>query len=245
MRNPCIDGLLKRWVETSKSGPVVDFGWTMRALAPYFADKLHEQLRVIHLHRHPVSVAASFKLIGSYDNFNSPDWAITPFHPRAKFPGFQSRWESMSAFEKCLYLWLEVNAFGREFRNRHPHIKFLEVRSDQLFKDDEVLTNVAEFTGFWARTDKKIERSAKENTYNKFSLERRPVGHEWMNYSRHPEIIDFAEELGYSMDYDTVARMIPKYQLPKGIMPYLRNKSGYWAVRQEVGTALRSLGLRN
>lgn len=244
MENNQIIGLINKWIDISETSPVVDFGWTMRSLIPYLYEKIGDQLRVLYLHRHPVAVAASFKLIGSYSIYNSPQWAITPSHPRALFPQFQKIWDSMTAFEKCLYLWLEVNAFAIEIREKYPELHFLQVNSDDLFKIEKTLEDIVLFTGFY-REGIKLKRSNEKNRRDLFSLERRPIEDEWVNYERHPEIVTFAKDLGYNMDKEYIAGFIHKYQLPKGILPLIRNRSGYWAHKENLGKLLRRLGLKN
>ncbi|KAA5543649.1 hypothetical protein FYK55_10600 [Roseiconus nitratireducens] len=244
MVNETIEGLLRDWVQISQTGPVVDFGWTMRSLIPYFRRQLGDQLKVLYVHRHPVAVAASFKLIGSYSIYQSPQWSITPHHPSALFPQFASRWDSMTAFEKCLYLWLEVNAYAAEVRDRYPDMEFLEATSADLFREDGTLEQIARFTGFSDGTQP-LERSNRHNKRDIFLLERRPIRDEWERYQRHPELIAFAESLGYNMDRDHIAGFIGKYQLPPGLIPLLRNRSGYWAHKENAGRLMRRLGLRN
>ncbi|MBX3441661.1 MAG: hypothetical protein KF774_04580 [Planctomyces sp.] len=245
MLSPEVTGLLADWRRISETAPVVDFGWTMRSLIPWMHSEIGDQLRVIHLHRHPVAVAASFKLIGSYSDYQAPNWALTPSHPRALFPQFQSRWGNMGPFEKCLYLWLEANAFARELPDRIPGLQMLDVRSESLFKSPEVLRRVAQFTGFadW-RPDCPLVPSEEKNERAVFCLERRPLGEEWKTYQRHPEVIELAEAMGYDMSPEFVGASIHKYQLPDGWLPLLRNRSGYWVVKERVGKLLRQAGLR-
>lgn len=243
MVNQKIQDLVTNWIEISKTGPVVDFGWTMRSLIPYLHDRIGSQLKILYLHRHPIEVAASFKLIGSYSIYNSPQWAITPWHTRAKFPEFQSRWNAMTPFEKCLYLWLEVNAAALETPNQYPNVEFLQIKSSDLFKRDSTLEEIATFTGFH-QDSSCLKRSNETNRRELFSLERRPIKDEWQNYRRHPEVVALGEKLGYNMEESHVSELIKKYQLPRGVVPFLRNISGFWAHKENAGKLLRSLGLR-
>lgn len=243
MLNDEINALLDSWKTISLRAPIVDFGWTMRSLVPYFYEQFGDKFRVLHIHRHPIEVAASFKLIGSYSRFNSPEWAITPFHPRAAYPQFKSRWNEMSAFEKCLYLWLEVNNYAHELRNVFPLLPILEVRSTDLFKSEDTLEQIAKFTGF-NNVNSPILPSLKTNKRDIFSLERSPIQNEWLNYKKHPELIELAEQMAYNMDEAYIAQVIRKYQLPKGILPLIRNKTGYWKHRENLGKMLRKVGLR-
>lgn len=239
-----IQDLVRNWIEISKVGPVVDFGWTMRSLIPYLYEKIGSQLRVLFIHRHPIEVAASFKLIGSYSIYNSPQWAITPWHPRAMYPQYQNAWASMTPFDKCLYLWLEVNSFALEISRRYPDMHFLEIKSSDLFKNNKTLEEVVRFTGFH-QDGLCLQRSTEKNRRDLFSLERRPIKDEWKHYrQQHPLVIKFAEDLGYNMDEKCIAHLITKYQLPEGFMPFLRNKTGFWAHKQNAGKLLRKLRLK-
>jgi len=244
MLNGEISKLLNTWKAIHSSGPIVDFGWTMRSLIPYFYNEFGGVFRVLHIHRHPIEVAASFKLIGSYSKFNSPQWAITPFHPKALFPQFKQRWNEMTAFEKCLYLWLEVNGSALELRDIFPSLPLLEVRSSQMFEQEAVVQDISQFTGF-NTLNQPIEASKEKNERDLFSLERNPVREEWRQFKKHPELVEFAERLGYCMEEDYIEQFIWKYQLPKGIVPLIRNKTGYWKHRENIGKFLRKMGLRN
>jgi hypothetical protein len=244
MLNPEIEGLLAEWKRISADAPVVDFGWTMRSLVPYLHRTLGGQFRALYLHRHPVAYAASSAILGSYTDYNSPSWAITPDHPRALYPQFRDRWSGMTPYEKCLYLWLEVNGFAREVRERYPALPFLEVKSSDLFRSKETLARVAFFTGFSESEDVVIEPSEDRNERNVFSRERRPIRDEWRSYRKHPEVVAMGESLGYRMDEDFVGSFIGDYQLPRGVMPYLRNVTGYWTLRSHLGQLLRNAGLR-
>ena len=83
-------------------------------MVPALYEMLGDHLRVLVLHRHPVSVAASHAIKGHYTKNRSQAWAISPMHNRVKFPEFQDRWSTMSPFEKCLYRWLEITESGFE-----------------------------------------------------------------------------------------------------------------------------------
>jgi hypothetical protein len=244
MANDAIRDLVNHWLRISQTGPVVDFGWTMRSLIPYLQRKAGPQLKILYIHRHPIEVAASYKLIGSYSIYNSPQWAITPWHPRAQYPQFQDRWKGMTPFEKCLYLWLEVNAAALELQEQYSNLGFLSIKSDLLFKNNDTLESIAKFTGFY-QEGIDIKRSGEKNRRQLFLLERRPVEAEWINYKKHPEVISLGDKLGYNMEEDYVVKLISKYQLPKGLMPFLRNRSGFWAHKENAGRLLRSIKSKN
>ena len=242
LRDPRILDLTRFWLQQAKQGPVVDFGFTMSSLIPAFYEKFGEQLRILVLHRHPISVAASFAIRGHYTQDKSPAWAISPMHARVLYPQFKKHWDSLSRFEKCLFRWLEVTMYGLELSNIFPDVPYLIMPSDRIFKSDEALREVADFLGF--PTTQQIKRSQDKNISEIQYLERWPVESEWRGYKKFPELIELAERLGYNMEENYVAEIIRRYQLPSGALPYLRHKLGYWPLRFHIGYLRRRLGFR-
>lgn len=243
MANSTIDQLLLEWGRAAQRGPVVDFGWNMRSLVPYFSAMLGDQLRTLFIHRHPVFTAASMEINGFYSIYKSPSNMLEPSHPRALHPQFGTRWASMTPFEKCLYNWLETNSYAIEVSKRFPAMRFLEVRSRNVFRSDEELARIARFAGFPNPTEG-FCRSTKKNPADIVSLESRPIKNEWRRYRRHPEVIELAVQMGYNMDEEFIGQSIGKYQLPPGFLPYVRHKAGYWQRRAMLGQFLRRVGMR-
>jgi hypothetical protein len=244
LSTPVILDMLRLWQERAKTGPVVDFGWSMSSLVPAFYDELGEQLRVLVLHRHPISAAASFATLGFYKWHTNPRYAITPMHPRVQFPQYAALWNRMSSFERCLYRWLEVTAYGIELRSKIPPAQYKMIGFEELVKSEESLESIARFLGFSKTKEGRLEPAPEMNAVDIRSREVFPIGREWRNYLQFPDLLDVARQLGYNMEEDYVAQMIQKYQRPPGLLPFLRNVSGYWRVKSRVGNALRALGLR-
>jgi hypothetical protein len=240
-----IGDFLRICAENANKGVVADTGWTMRSLIPLLAHQFPDRLRVLHIHRHPIQVAASFAVMGSYSVNQSKNWALDPFDKSAAYPEFQGRWKKMTPFEKCLYMWLEINSAAFEFVRLNPYIPVMQVPSIRLFSDKVFLSEIAEFCGFQTNKNRTSQKSSvKKNKLMQMSLETRPIDSEWSAYLHHPEVIKLGESLGYDMTKDNVARMIEKYQLPKGFWPWIRHRSNYWVYRKRVGDLLRNIGLR-
>ncbi len=73
-------------------------------------------------------------------------------------------------------------------------------------------------------------------------LETFPVSDEYVAFSRHHRINDYAKKrFGYELDLDEVKRQSRKYRLPHGVMPRLRHAVDYWSHRRRAGQAIRSL----
>ena len=212
-------------------GQVVDFGWVLGALAPALVQRYGERLRVLLLTAHPVSVAASFANRGHYTRNRGRSWAISPFHDNARFQEYQSRWPAMSPFERGLFRWLEITSLGREFRERHPEVPVLAIRSDELFADPALAARVAEFVGLPPR---ELDFDVPKNEAASHHVERRPVGEEWRRVFDMPEVMALAETMGFDMRPENVARIVSRYQL-HGWLAKLRHATGYWTMREHLG----------
>ena len=212
-------------------GPVVDFGWVLGGLAPALPHRFGASLRVLALTAHPVSVAASFANRGHYTRFRDPAWALSPFHENARFPGYGPRWESMSPFERGLFRWLEITSLGIEFRERHPEVPMLALRSDELFGDRSRAVQVAELIGLPPR---ELDFDVPRNEAAGHDVERRPVGSEWRRLYDMPEVVELAQGMGFDMRPEHVEEKVARYQL-QGWLPRLRHATGYWALRERLG----------
>lgn len=242
LNHPPVKTLIGQWRETSCDMPVMDFGWTMSCLAPAFYRVFGDQLQIIHLHRHPVASTASHTIMGNYSRYQYRGWAITPYHPTARFKHYDGIWESLSPFEKGMFRWLEVTAYGFEIQEQYPALRSLTIKSDQLFQDSSLLTNIINYLGL--PTEKLTTIPRERNQIMQFFLETNPIGPEWKRYDSFPELNQLAANLGYDMTEDNVRKLVRKYQLPKGISPWLRYKTRYWWIRASIGSALRKYGLR-
>jgi hypothetical protein len=230
LADPAIARHVEGWDALLDSQPVVDFGWTSCCLAPAFALRRPTQLRVLLLLAHPVSVAASFANRGHYTVNANPAWALTPSHLNVRYPHYASRWECMSPYEKGLFRWLEITAFGLEFAERFPHIPILRLRREQVFDNADHLYEIADLMGFGKphfRLDLPRNETMREH------VERRPVGMEWERVYDMPEVVELASSLGFDMDRQAVAETARKYQL-HGPLAALRHVTGYWQVRERV-----------
>lgn len=238
-----IADVLDEWSLRAEGGPVVDFGWTMASLAPVLYERLRDRARVLVIHRHPVEAAASCAVRGHYTINKSPAWAITPMHQRARYWQFSDRWAGMTPFEKGLYRWLEVTAYGLELKTVYPGLAHMVVPSDAVFNPGGALRQIADFCGFVVRGN--IRRASDRNAAQAHHVEQMPIKSEWEAYARHPEVVELGESLGYDMSKRHVAEVVHKYQLPGGIGPWIRHRTGFWPLRFAIGRLLRALRIRS
>ena len=119
----------------------VETGWPSFTWFEQFHKELGERWRYIHLVRNPVHVAASFVTHGYYqaeraDNF--PEFAILqPTDAGVSHPEIAAEWRKLTVFDKCLYQWLEINAWAAVLtaRNIRPAavVRFEEFIEGQLY----------------------------------------------------------------------------------------------------------------
>ncbi len=216
-------------------GPVVDFGWVLGCLAPAVREVFGSRLRVLLLTAHPVSVAASFANRGHYSENRNPAWAISPHHENSVFQQYQERWADMTPFEKGLFRWLEITRFGIDFRQRFPDVPTIAVRSDEMFRRPDIVESIAGLIGFESR---KIDYDVGKNESLDYHVERRPIGEEWRKFHDMPEVVDLADSLGFDTRPEFVEKLVRKYQV-SGLIPRLRHRTGYWAMRERIGGLYR------
>jgi hypothetical protein len=249
--DPVIGGLLRDLVRTAEIRPVLIFGNTLSHLAPVFHRVLGDRLRLLHLHRDPVVTAASvyvktrpewWRRVGRFEG-DPYGLRITPFDPHARFSEYRDRWASLSLFEVILYQWLERHAFAREARARLPEIPFLSLRSEDLFANPEAaVARLAEFAELDPPGSAPLPRARRNASWAR-SLERNPLGEGWRAYAAHPAVLGLARELGHPVDLQGLEREMARYQLPPGVLPWLRHRTGYWERRDQAARWLRGHGV--
>ncbi len=98
----------------------IDVGWPSFAWMPHLAQAFGAQFRMVHLVRNPFRVAMSLCTHGFFIGNTSRYFTMNAIHATDEnvfYPQHARKWDEFSAFEKCLYHWLEVNQFGWECRN--------------------------------------------------------------------------------------------------------------------------------
>jgi hypothetical protein len=250
LADPEIGGFVRGVARTSEERPVLLFGNTLSHLAPVLRRELGDRLRFLHLHRDPVVTAASIWVK------TRPEWwdtrsydadpcgiRIAPFDPHARFVEYRDRWAEMSLFERILYQWLERHAAALEAHERMPEIPFLSLRSEDLFADPHAtIERLAEHAGLGPPERGSPEATRRNATWDR-TKELRPLGDAWRVYESHPAVVELAARLGHPLDPQDLERTMQRYQLPTGVLPWIRHRSRYWQLRGRAAHRLRALGV--
>ena len=164
---------------------------------PAIARRLPGRVRVVHLVRHPVTMAFSWLSHGAYVPPLLPALPakefVTPIGDGVTFPEYRERWPELSPLEKCLYYWAEVNAFALKLEERGG-FPWLRLRYEDLFgQNSDALRALLRFTEL---PDSAAERMAPGKSVDqfRFALAAWP---EPERISRHPAVIALAERFGY------------------------------------------------
>lgn len=188
----------------TKHKTYIEVGWQSIAGLSEFYERFEDRLKLIHLYRNPVNVAASLVTHNWYtskvkERFEKS--ALNPFDEVAILKGYRSRWEGLTLFEKALYYWTEINLRALEIRYRYPRIPFYSLKFEDLFQENIEGSRITLFEVL----------SFMELNYDEKMLEAVKVPHDgyryrtsykmdWENVFEHPQTVALATKLGYHFD---------------------------------------------
>lgn len=237
LNDPALAPYLADWQKKLATTDIIETGWTAFHLAPVLHHHLGDRLRLVILHRDPVSFAFSRANMGNYhpQSFYDDAHEVSPFDPRSIAPEFRDRWSAMNPFEKCLFWWFVVYRESFEFHEKNPSIPCLVLNSADLFS----FRRAPELLRFLGLDETRLRhREVPKNELPHFAKETFPVRDEWRAWNRHPEILALAESLGHRFDSADIEKQSTKYHLPPGLGPRLRHATGYWILKKRVKSFL-------
>lgn len=203
-----IDGINEQGVS------YVEVGFPPYAMAPALRERFGERLRLVHLVRDPVRVAASLVTHRWYVEEERPHlmrrMGLTPFDAGATFTHYAESWDAMTAYEKGLFLWAEVHAFGYEQEVESAEARFRRFRLEDLVSDPLVLRQLQAFLGLPGHdaSDLVSLRNVADRYRRKTS-----VNIPWKSINEYPEIVELALELGYDSTKLDVDSLEARYKL--------------------------------
>ena len=130
----------------------IETGWPVFAWAPYIKDRFGNDVKFIHVTRHPIRFALSLKSIGFFqEQIRNDGWIkhcqIDPFLRDIKHSRYQTSWNRMSVLERCLYHWLEINEFIWDFCDVCDANHIFRVKSEQMFAKPGSRAELLQFCG--------------------------------------------------------------------------------------------------
>jgi hypothetical protein len=190
----------------------VEVGFPAFALYPLLRERFGDRVRILELVRHPIRVAASLVTQRWYTTPGRDDVrdtvALSPWSSGVLLGEYADRWSSMSAFEKGLYYWYEVHAYGREVSRLCPPDRFGLITFKDLVEDEATRRGLVDFLGLPDR-EAFYERSAREvDSYR----HRTPEPIDVTLVQGHPPIVQLAEELGFRLSAVEQAAVDNRYR---------------------------------
>ncbi len=184
--------------ETLTQRAYIECGHPAWSSLPFLLRYFAGRVRVVHLVRHPVTTAWSWVTQRAYCDPMGPHVSekvlLSPFDEGVQFRSFRERWPGLTPYEKALFYWAEVNAFGLQLETT-ASVPWLRLHFEKLFSDDSIdaLLDFAGLRDGLTRTPLNDERAGivdKFHAYAGFWTDPRAI-------VRHPEVMELAAVLRY------------------------------------------------
>ncbi|HCY84429.1 MAG TPA: hypothetical protein DHV36_04770 [Desulfobacteraceae bacterium] len=188
----------------------IECGHPCWSTLPYFIEKFKDRVGIVHLVRHPVHTAFSWLTHRAYcppllPYLREKAW-LSPFDEGVNFPEYKPVWDRLHPYEKSLYFWAEITAFGLNLEHG-PDIPWLRLKSEAVFNGDG-LEKLCRFLGIGTAFDPVF----RESRVDKFHCGTE-YWCDWRLIRRHPVVVDLARGLGYGLDDIDDARLYKRYAL--------------------------------
>lgn len=192
----------------------IDTGWASYAALPYLIAEFGEaNVRIVHLVRHPVPTAVSLVSLDMYAPGRRRDeWTelgmVDPSTPHVALTGYATRWQMLSAFEKCLFWWTEINQYAEDLSARYPRVSFIRVQAEEMFSAEK--GGLRRITDHFGLPYRPAIAGATGERYDRWRFGLDEVI-DWRQANNHPELLALMKKYGYSLDEiaDVVARDLP------------------------------------
>lgn len=212
--------------EVTNNMNYIEVGWQSIGGIVNLYQRFPDRLKVIHLYRNPVKVAASLVTHNWYtgkieDRFEKAE--LTPFDEGAFLSEYKEKWGTLSLFEKSLYYWTEINLRALEIKNRYPRLPFLSLQFENLFEKDKEMQRITliEMLSFMELNYDNRMLDALDVNYDKYrSKTSKKIN--WKDIYDHPQTIALAKKFGYTFDEDI---NLSRYKDPVSRMAWYKIKS--------------------
>lgn len=199
--------------ETLQTKHYIEAGWPAYGILPYLIERFMGRIKIVHLFRNPVKVAAS---LSTHNVYSRGEWSqkmsITPEDFGVKQSGLRGdEWSKMDEFCKCLFWWTEINRFALDLKKKNESTPWLSLRFEDVFdrSDDESLRIICKFLGFEEQEAFLRSRDEKVDQHQKTT--KTPIGFEQIK--RYDATIELMNDLGYSLADIDRGELKKRYQI--------------------------------
>lgn len=198
--------------ETLQSKHYIETGWPVYGILPHLIERFKGRIKIVHLFRHPLRVAASLTTHRVYSRGEwSSKMSITPKDVGVKQDYLAGdQWNKMDEFYKCLFWWTEINRLALALKKKSDTTPWFSLRFEDVFdrNNDETLRTLCEFLefpkreGFLRSKTEKVDRH-KLVVDNSIDIEQT---------KRYKETLELMREFGYSLDEISGKEIRSRYQ---------------------------------
>jgi hypothetical protein len=193
---------VERIAATLETRSYIETGWPSFAAVPMFIELFGDRTRLVHLVRHPVPTSVSHSVHQLF--YGSPrvdDYTrhatLHPALPGAFQRELNGHWTRMSAFERCLFWWTELNLYALELRERFPQVPQLTIRSEEMLSGDpEAIAMLLAHLGLSDTGELAGRTAGVEDRWH----HRTDRDLDWSAIRRYPRALALAERFGYDVD---------------------------------------------
>jgi hypothetical protein len=155
------------------SKPYFETGWPLFGILPLFLDRFKGRVKVVHLYRNPLRVAASHATHRFYQhNQWSEEMGIFPWDKGVVQSGIsEARWGKLSELDKNLFRVLEMNEIALRYRENFQQTSWMNVSFEELFqgRTSDALEQLLGFVGLPVRKEFLNSRRQKRDAYSVFA----------------------------------------------------------------------------
>jgi hypothetical protein len=192
----------------------IETGWPAFAAIPLLRQEYGPRLRVVHITRHPVYSACSMVTHRYYQPELRDDgytrYAI--LHPTDEgvlHKEYAASWDAMSAYERCLVHWMEINAYGLEARAAsESEVDWFQVRMEDLI--DPQTGRLAELIDFLRLPQRSEIIEATRIRFDQFRTTTH-IAIGWEQIRKHSAVTDLAASLGYDAEVASAKEIMDRY----------------------------------
>jgi len=198
--------------ETIDRKTYIETGWPVYGILPFLLREFEHRVKVVHLFRHPLRVAAS---LTTHDFYSRGDWTeAVCLHPtdagveQEDLAGL--RWEEMQEFEKCLFWTTEINLYAGRLRSQFPEVPWLELKFEDLFfkNDSRELRSVLDFLDFPKREGVFESLEARQDKHTLKTDQEIDLA----QVTKYPLALEVMHQLGYDSTQQTSEEISKRYQ---------------------------------
>ena len=191
----------------------IETGWPVYGALPFILSRLQGRVKVVHLYRHPIRVAASLATKNVYSKgawsdavaISPSDYGVT----QGDLEGL--KWNSMSQFEKCLFWWTEINQFALDLQRNFESIPWLTLKYEKVFSENSKneLRRLVNFLSLPERESFFNSLSQKTDNYSSKS----PKTINFQAIEKYPKVFELMDKLEYEYEDSNISEIKKRYEM--------------------------------